>query len=193
MFDAPTGAQMSFFPSEAEQIQSIAEAESVTPSAFSMFISQNDIDHILRAGGNTDAARMKIAAEFSKQKPLEDRVAFLKALYYGGNGLITDNGRLSAWYGDDGIHIATGDTSRYLRSAQVIGWADAAERIEELLDGGAFATNLEVTEARAMSGWVLLWMSGTFITISRMKQSRWGICPAWVISIAPAFQRKRSV
>ena len=147
MFDAPTGAQMSFFPSEAEQIQSIAEAESVTPSAFSMFISQNDIDHILRAGGNADAARMKIAAEFSKQKPLEDRAAFLKALYYGGNGLITDNGRLSAWYGDDGIHIATGDTSRYLRSAQVIGWADAAERIEELLDGGAFATNLEVTEA----------------------------------------------
>ena len=147
MFDAPAGAQMSFFPSEAEQIQSIAEAESVTPSAFSMFISQDDIDHILRAGGNADAARMKIAAEFSKQKPLEDCAAFLKALYYGGNGLITDNGRLSAWYGDDGIHIATGDTSRYLRSAQVIGWADAAERIEELLDGGAFATNLEVTEA----------------------------------------------
>ena len=147
MFDAPAGAQMSFFPSEAEQIQSIAEAESVTPSAFSMFISQNDIDHILRAGGNADATRMKIAAEFSKQKPLEDRAAFLKALYHGGNGLITDNGRFSAWYGDDGIHIATGDTSRYLRSAQVIGWADAAERIEELLDGGAFATNLEVTEA----------------------------------------------
>lgn len=147
MFDAPAGAQMSFFPSEAEQIQSIAEAESVTPSAFSMFISQNDIDHILRACGNADAARMKIAAEFSKQKPLEDRAAFLKALYHGGNGLITDNGRFSAWYGDDGIHIATGDTSRYLRSAQVIGWADAAERIEELLDGGTFATNLEVTEA----------------------------------------------
>ena len=147
MFDAPAGAQMSFFPSEAEQIQSIAEAESVTPSAFSMFISQNDIDHILRAGGNADAARMKIAAEFSKQKPLEDRAVFLKKLYYGGNGLITDNGRFSAWYGDDGIHIATGDTSRYLRSAQVIGWADAAERIEELLDGGTFATNLEVTEA----------------------------------------------
>ena len=147
MFDAPAGAQMSFFPSEAEQIQSIAEAESVTPSAFSMFISQDDIDHILRTSGNADAARMKIAAEFSKQKPLEDRAVFLKKLYYGGNGLITDNGRFSAWYGDDGIHIATGDTSRYLRSAQVIGWADAAEHIEELLDGGAFATNLEVTEA----------------------------------------------
>ena len=146
----PTAAyQMSLFPTEAEQIAYIDTAESANdaPSAISAFISQDDIDHILRAGGNADAARMKIAAEFSKQKPLEDCAAFLKALYYGGNGLITDNGRLSAWYGDDGIHIATGDTSRYLRSAQVIGWADAAERIEELLDGGAFATNLEVTEA----------------------------------------------
>ena len=146
----PTAAyQMSLFPTEEEQIAYIDTAESVnnTPSAFSAFILQDDIDHILRTGGNADEARMKIAAEFSKQKPLEDRAAFLKALYHGGNGLITDNGRLSAWYGDDGIHIATGDTSRYLRSAQVIGWADAAERIEELLDGGAFATNLEVTEA----------------------------------------------
>ena len=141
--------QMSLFPTEEEQIAYIDTAESVnsTPSAFSMFISQDDIDHILRTGGNADEARMKIAAEFSKQKPVEDRAAFLKNLYYGGNGLITENGRFSAWYGDDGIHIANGDAARYLRSAQVISWADAAERVETLLDGGAFATNLEVTEA----------------------------------------------
>ena len=146
----PTAAyQMSLFPTEEEQIAYIDTAESVnnTPSAFSAFILQDDIDHILRTGGNADEARMKIAAEFSKQKPIEDRAAFLKNLYYGGNGLITDNGRLSAWYGDDGIHIATGDAARHLRSVQVISWADAAERVEALLDGGAFATNLEVTEA----------------------------------------------
>ena len=146
----PTAAyQMSLFPTEEEQIAYIDTAESVNgaPSAFSMFISQDDIDHILRTGGNADDARMKIAAEFSKQKPVEDRAAFLKNLYYGGNGLITENGRFSAWYGDDGIHIANGDAARYLRSAQVISWADAAERVEALLDGGTFATNLEVTEA----------------------------------------------
>ena len=146
----PTAAyQMSLFPTEEEQIAYIDTAESVnnTPSAFSAFILQDDIDHILRTGGNADEARMKIVAEFSKQKPIEDRAAFLKNLYYGGNGLITDNGRLSAWYGDDGIHIATGDAARHLRSVQVISWADAAERVEALLDGGAFATNLEVTEA----------------------------------------------
>ena len=146
--DSP-GEQFSFFPTEAQQIESIAEAERVqaAPSAFSMFISQADIDHILRTGGNEDDARMKIVAEFSKQKPLEDRAAFLKALYHGGNGLITENGKISAWYSEDGIHIARGDTARYLPSAQVISWADAAERTEKLLDNGAFATNLEVTEA----------------------------------------------
>ena len=146
----PTAAyQMSLFPAEAEQIAYIDTAESVndTPSAFSMFISQDDIDHILRTGGNADDARMKIAAEFSKQKPIEDRAVFLKNLYYGGNGLITENSRFSAWYGDDGIHIAKGDAARYLRSAQLISWTDAAERIDELLDSGTFATNLEVMEA----------------------------------------------
>ena len=143
------GYQMSLFPTEAEQIAYIDTAESANdvPSAFSIFISQDDIDHILRTGGNADEARMKITAEFSKQKPIEDRAAFLKNLYYGGNGLNTENGRFSAWYGGDGIHIANGDTARHLRSAQVVSWTDAAERVEELLDGGAFATNLEVTEA----------------------------------------------
>jgi len=97
----PTAAyQMSLFPTEAEQIAYIDTAESANdaPSAISAFISQDDIDHILRTGGNADEARMKIAAEFSKQKPIADRAAFLKNLYYGGNGLITENGRFSAWY-----------------------------------------------------------------------------------------------
>ena len=142
--------QFSFFPTEAQQIEFIAETERVqtTHSAFSMFISQADIDHILRTGGNEDDARMKIVAEFSKQKPLEDRAAFLKALYHGGNGLITENGKISAWYGEDSIHIASDNTVRYLSSAQVISWADVAVRTEELLDSGTFATNLEVTEAQ---------------------------------------------
>ena len=146
--DSPV-EQFSFFPTEAQQIESITEAERVqaTPSAFSMFISQADIDHILRTGGNEDDARMKIVAEFSKQKPLENRAAFLKALYHGGNGLITENGKISAWYSEDGIYIASGDTARYLPSAKVISWADAAGRTEELLDSGTFTTNLEVAEA----------------------------------------------
>ena len=84
-----------------------------------MFISQDDIDHILRMGGNEEDARMRIAAEFSKQKPLEERAAFLKALYHGGNGLITDNGRFSAWYGDDGDRKSTRLNSSHDRQSRM--------------------------------------------------------------------------
>ena len=144
-----TAYQMSLYPTEEEQIAYIDTAESVsdTPSAFSMFIPQDDIDHILRAGGNADAARMKITAEFSKQKPVEDRAAFLKNLYYGGNGVVTESGRYSAWYADDGIHIANGDAARYLTSAKIVSWREAAERIGQLLTQGEYATNVELAEA----------------------------------------------
>ena len=66
----PTAAyQMSLFPTEEEQIAYIDTAESANdaPSAISAFISQDDIDRILRTGGNADEARMKIIAEFSKR------------------------------------------------------------------------------------------------------------------------------
>ena len=41
------------------------------------------------------------------------------------------------------IHISV----RYDRSAQVISWESAAERIGELLESGQFASNVELTEA----------------------------------------------
>ena len=47
--------QLSFFPTEQAQIAQIDHAESArqTPSAFSMLISQNEMDHLLRTGGNS--------------------------------------------------------------------------------------------------------------------------------------------
>ena len=143
----PQAYQLSLFPTEEEQIAYIAEAESYTPSAFSMSIPQADIDHILRMEGNADYARMKIATEFSKGKGVEEIAAFLQSSFHGGNGVITENGRYSAWYADDGIHIANGDAARYLTSAKVVSWQEAAARISELLEQGEYATNVELAEA----------------------------------------------
>ena len=92
----PQAYQLSLFPTEDEQIAYIAEAESYTPSAFSMSIPQADIDHILRMEGNADYARMKIATEFSKGKSVEEIAAFLQSSFHGGNGVVTENGRYSA-------------------------------------------------------------------------------------------------
>ena len=143
----PQAYQLSLFPTEEEQIAYIAEAESYTLSAFSMSIPQSDIDHILRMEGNADYARMKIATEFSKGKSVEEIAAFLQSSFHGGNGVVTENGRYSAWYADDGIHIANGDAARHLASAKVVSWQEAAERIGQLLEQSEYAANVELAEA----------------------------------------------
>ena len=140
------GGQLSFFPTEAEQIVSIEEAKSAqTPFAFS--VSQAQLDHVLRLGGNSDDTRMVIAAAFQKQKSTEDIAALLQSTFHGGNGFKTPEGELSAWYAVDGIHIAPGRSAEYVRSAQVIAWQNAAARISELMDSGAYASNVELAEA----------------------------------------------
>nr|WP_187383079.1 SNF2-related protein [Hungatella hathewayi] len=112
-----------------------------TSSAFSF--AQADIDHVLRLGGNTDRQRERIVAVFEKQKSTAEIADTLKNLYHGGNGI----GSVTAWYAEDGIHLSHGKTARYDKSAQVISWESAAERIGQLLQDGNFATNVELTEA----------------------------------------------
>ena len=142
--DSDDGAysQLSFFLSEAEQIRIIDEAENVkTSSAFSF--AQADIDHVLRLGGNTYRQRERIVAAFEEQKSTAEIADTLKNLYHGGNGI----GSITAWYAEDGIHLSHGKTARYDKSAQVISWESAAERIGQLLQDGQFATNVELVEA----------------------------------------------
>ena len=140
------GGQLSFFPTEAEQITAIEEAESAqTPFAFS--VSQEQLDHVLRLGGNEDNTCMVIASAFQKQNSVEDVAALLQSTFHGGNGFKTPEGELSAWYAVDGIHIAPGRSAEYVRSAQVIAWQDAAARISQLMDSGAYASNVELAEA----------------------------------------------
>ena len=134
---------LNLFLSEAEQIQSIDEAEYVAHTSSAFSFAQNDIDHVLRLGGNTDRQRERVVAAFEKQKTTAEIAEILKTLYHGGNGL----GSVSAWYAEDGIHLSHGKSVRYDRSAQVISWESAAERIGELLESGQFASNVELAEA----------------------------------------------
>ncbi|MBR3998017.1 MAG: helicase, partial [Clostridia bacterium] len=114
---------------------------------FALSFSQEEIDTVLRFGGNADDHRKRIVAEFMKQKPIDENAEFLKKLYRGGNGFTTDTRDICAWYADDGIHIAQGRAAREIASAKVIAWDEAAERIEQMLESGTYATNVELTEA----------------------------------------------
>ena len=142
---------LNLFLSEAEQIQSIDEAENVAHTSSAFSFAQNDIDHVLRLGGNTDRQRERVVAAFEKQKTTAEIAEILKTLYHGGNGL----GSVSAWYAEDGIHLSHGKSVRYDRSAQVISWESAAERIGELLESGQFASNVELAEAAGYERFLL--------------------------------------
>lgn len=133
------------FPTESEQITYIDKAETEAFSAFSL--SQEDIDTVLRYGGNADDSRMRITAEFMKDKPTETHAEYLKSLFRGGNGYRVNGREIASWYADDGIRIAFGRQSENVRYAQFILWTDAAKRIDELLGVGEFATETELAEA----------------------------------------------
>jgi len=141
----------------------IDEAESVSNTPFAFSFSQGDIDHALRLGSNSGNSRMKLAAAFQKQKPMEQIAAMLKEEYHGGIGFKSDNGEFSVWYGEDGIRLARGHSARHISSAQTLSWADAAERIGQLMEQGQFASNVELAEAEGYE-------------CEQLAQSIWYLC-----------------
>ena len=141
---AEVDGQFSMFAPEAQQMTYVTNAESNQPSAFSF--SQEDIDHVLRLGGNVDHHR-EIITDIA-QKQMEDLPARLPELYRGGSGFIRPSGsRYCAWFAEDGIHLTQGSTAARHPNAKVISWEDAAQRISQLLEAGQFATTVELAEA----------------------------------------------
>ncbi|MBQ3816395.1 MAG: DEAD/DEAH box helicase, partial [Clostridia bacterium] len=105
------------------------------------------IDDFLRYGSNSDHARELTAAEFMKEKPIEDHAVFLQKMYHGGYGLNTDGGKFAAWYTEEGLRFAQGITAEYRADARILSWNEAAERIDTMLTAGTFASNVELEEA----------------------------------------------
>ena len=100
-------------------------------------------------GENTSYLRERVAAEFEKQRSLDEIAAFLPTVYRGGVGVSVDGEHYSAWMNTDGIRIAQGNAARYEHNAQIIPWSDAAERISELLNTGQYAGSWELERSAA--------------------------------------------
>ncbi|HGD4400580.1 TPA: helicase-related protein [Streptococcus agalactiae] len=109
-------------------------------------LNQKEIDTILINGGNHDGGRLPVISEFSKGKSNEELGEYLKDTFKGGNGLYIDEREVSSWYSDKGIHLAYGTSARE-DDTQILSWNDAASRINELLETGEFATNVELSES----------------------------------------------
>lgn len=109
-------------------------------------LTQKDIDTVLINGGNHDSGRLPLIAEFSKGKSNGELGEYLKDTFRGGNGFYIDEREVSSWYSDKGIHLAYGTSARE-DDTQILSWNEAASRINELLETGGFATNIEISEA----------------------------------------------
>lgn len=114
--------------------------------SFSNPISQREIDTFLIHGGNHEDGRLAVIAEFSKGKSLEEQANFLKEIYRGANGLEIEGRKISAWFGKEGAIFKDGDEARY-REGQIVSWKHLANNINDLLNRGEFASNVEVIES----------------------------------------------
>ena len=181
------GGQLSLFLSEEEQIERIDLAESFEEKPFAFSFADEDIDTFLRFGSNTDNARLRIVAEFSKEKPTADKAAFLRQIYHGGYGLNTDSGKLAVWYAEDGIYLSQGASARYQSGAQVLSWEDASGHIDAMLAEGRFATNVELAEAAGFER-VLLAQSLWYLRHDLSDEAREaGYLPSMVALIGGGF------
>ena len=110
-----------------------------------MCIRDRCVDNIMQIwrDGKADKLTQLVFCDISTPQAKAPAKMCIRDRYHGGNGL----GSVSAWYAEDGIHLSHGKSVRYDRSAQVISWESAAERIGELLESGQFASNVELAEA----------------------------------------------
>ncbi len=143
--DLRLNRQMSLFPTEAEQIQSLEEADEREVSA--SFLMEKATDVVLRLGGNNEEIRMELAFDAMIDKSIDEIAAHMRTLYHGGSGFELEGRRFSAWYADNGIYIAGGDRARYANTARIVSWKDAAKRVGERINAGRFGTELENVEA----------------------------------------------
>ena len=122
--------QLTLFPSEQEQRQSIAEAESVeTPSAFS--ISDAEWDAELRRGSGNLDGKLRIYALFLRMPDTRATIAFLKQEYgsfYSHSQTYRDGSHGTVIYTAKGIEFR-----RYQPSGAIhVPWSRAAARLKEL-------------------------------------------------------------
>lgn len=132
---------------EAEKASFSLPENSYEQISLTIPLTEKDIDTVLINGGNHDGGRLPVIAEFSKGKSIEELGEYLKDTFKGGNGFYIDEREVSSWYSDKGIHLAYGTSARE-DNTQILSWSDAASRINELLDRGEFATNVELLEAQ---------------------------------------------
>ena len=144
--------QMSLTDDNSNVFQSNTQPAAPTSDVFDWNtpdVSDDVINRMLTAGGNSTHSRERIAAFFMQSDvSAAEAAAFLCREYrLGGKGIRIHNIDHSLWFDNTGLRIARGHDTRTPRAA-VLTYEDAAIRISMLLKNGQYATAAELTDAK---------------------------------------------
>lgn len=134
-------------PTENQQLSlfdmdfGIRMREPIEPKAPKKFqISQQIVDEVLCSGGNKPDSVIRICAYFMHGNSIEENAEFLwQEFGEDGKGFIFEGDRVSAWYDEDGIHIAKGNSVIRANNSILVSWEQAGQRINTLLSEGRYA------------------------------------------------------
>lgn len=148
------GEQLTFFDMDLPAVSEgyVLPVESINPEHF---------DNLLRLGSiRSNNSRQTIIAYFKKPgHTTEEKAEYLKSQYltHYRTGEINDtafgikslDNKLSAYFSESGITLKAGDSVFSVGGkAENISWADAADRIQKMLDEGTYAPQSVLDSAR---------------------------------------------
>ncbi len=118
-------------------------------------ITAEEVDAVLRDGGNESRSVLRIAAYFMKNKSPADNADFLRREYVakyrhiteGGKGFRFGNDSLAVWFKPNGITLGRGDSALRASDRVEVSWEQAAVRIRELLEAGQYISGDLLDEA----------------------------------------------
>lgn len=128
--------QLSLFPSAEEQRGSITAAEAskkyTMPAAF--YLSETDLEVIIRSGGGQKDSRKRIYAKYTEGKSTDEIIAFLKKEYGigGQSGALPGNSSSNSEHDAKGILLEKGSLLNPYTKV-LLNWNVVEERICELI------------------------------------------------------------
>ena len=153
--------QMSLFPSMEEQVGKIAAAEAqrkfVAPAAFSL--DEEQINAILRTGGNRDHSRKRIYAKYQESKDASEMAALLRKEYETtAKGFTMDGNPISVWFDQNGMKLGYGMSAKEAPFLSM-GWEEIESRIRTMVENGSYMPArdvflVEATEAERIANHV---------------------------------------
>ena len=112
-------------------------------------VPQEVIDLALCTGGNEPNSAERIAVFYMRDRSESENISFLRREFgtENGRGIEYEGRKYAAWFMEDGIHLAQGDSVRTGYSEAMVTWEQASARILELLEAGTYLSASELAQA----------------------------------------------